>query len=258
MRRGLVASRAAAQEAIGEGRVLVGGAVADKAARLVGPGEPLVVAPSEQGWVSRGGTKLDAALTRFSIAVDDARCLDAGASTGGFTDILLARGAGLVWAVDVGRGQLHERLARHDRVMARDRTNIRLATLDDVGGVPFDIVVADLSFISLRTVAPVLVGEMARDGADLVCLVKPQFEAGRKVVSAGKGVVRDPAAWRDALLGVGHALEAEEAAIMGAMTSPLRGADGNVEFLLWARAHAAGGYGIEALADSAVAEVSEA
>ena len=237
--------------------MLVAGAPADKAARLVGPGEPVVVTRPEQEWVSRGGNKLDAAMSRFDIGVDGARCLDAGASTGGFTDVLLARGAALVWAVDVGRGQLHQRLLRHERVVARDRTNIRLVTLDQVGGEPFDVVVADLSFISLRTVAPVLAGAVARPGTDLVCLVKPQFEAGRQLVSAGRGVVRDPAAWRDALVGVGRALEAEGAAIMGAMTSPLRGADGNVEFLLWARAHAPGGGDIAALADVAVAEVAE-
>ena len=255
MRRGLAPSRAAAQGAISEGRVLVAGAPADKAARLVGPGEPLVVTSADAGWVSRGGTKLDAALTQFSIVVEGARCLDAGASTGGFTDVLLARGAAAVWAVDVGRGQLHERLARDPRVVSRDRTNIRLADLAGLGGEPFDVIVADLSFISLRTVAPVLAGALAREGAELVWLVKPQFEAGRRLVSAGKGVIRDPDVWRTALLDVGRALQAERAAIMGAMCSPLRGADGNVEFVLWARAHAGGGGALEEIVTAAVGQV---
>ena len=213
------------------------GAPADKPARLVSPGDALKIAPAERTWVGRGGHKLDAALRQWPVAVAGRRCLDAGASTGGFTDALLAAGAAQVWAVDVGRGQIHERLRQDERVVVRDRTNIRLAALDDLGGTPFEVVVADLSFISLRTVAPVLAGNMAAAAAELVWLVKPQFEAGREVVGAGRGIVRDPAAWRDALVGVGGALEGQRAAIMGVMSSPLRGAEGNVEFLMWARAH---------------------
>ena len=205
--------------------------------------------------MSRGGIKLDAALERFAIDVDGRRCLDAGASTGGFTDVLLHRHAGQVWAVDVGRGQLHERIRRHGRVVARDRTNVRLATLADLGGELFEVVVADLSFISLRTVAPVLAGALAAPGADLVWLVKPQFEAGRASVSAGKGVIRDPQLWQEALVGVGGALIDGGAAIMGAMSSPLRGADGNVEFLIWARAHAGGGVPLDAAVATAMADV---
>ena len=158
-------------------------------------------------------------------------------------------------AVDVGRGQLLERLRRDPRVVVHDRTNIR--TADPVAlGAPFDVVVADLSFISLRTVVPALAGSMAAAGADLVLLVKPQFEAGREVVARGRGVVRDPAVWEAAVVGVGHALGRSGAAIMGAMTSPLRGADGNVEFLLWARAHTPGGLTAEAAAREAVEGVA--
>lgn len=220
----------------------VAGAPADKPARLVGGDEALVVAPAGNTWASRGGHKLDAALSRWAIPVAGRRCLDAGASTGGFTDVLLMRGAGEVWALDVGHGQLIERLRRDPRVVTRDRTNVRLL---DTGalGEPFEVVVADLSFISLRTVAPVLAGNMAAPAAELVWLVKPQFEAGRQAVAAGRGVVRDPLVWRAALMGVGRSLLAQGAAIMGAMTSPLRGADGNVEFLLWARAHQIPGAG---------------
>ena len=228
------------------------GAPADKPARLVAPADPLTVAGTRR-WVSRGGDKLDAALSRWPMVVAGRRCLDAGASTGGFTDVLLSRGAASVHAVDVGRGQLHDRLRRDPRVTARDRTNVRgLSTLE---WEPFDVVVADLSFISLRTVAPVLAADMAVASADLVWLVKPQFEAGRAIVSAGKGVVRDPSAWAQALVDVGRALVTAGAAIMGAMPSPLRGADGNVEFLIWARAHTRGGGDPVDAANAAVAEV---
>jgi len=257
VRRRLAPSREAAQAAIAEGRVTVAGAPADKPARLVGPADPILVAASAAAWASRGGHKLDAALERWEIDAAGRRCLDAGASTGGFTDVLLARGAAEVWAVDVGRGQLLDRLRRDPRVVARDRLNVRLAGIGDLGGQPFDVVVADLAFISLRTVAPVLAGNVASNGADLVWLVKPQFEVGRATAAAGRGVVRDPEAWREALTGVGHALVSQGAAIMGAMTSPLRGADGNVEFLIWARAHRPdAGRPVADVLDAALAEAT--
>lgn len=213
----------------------VGGAPADKAARLVAPDEALAVLGPPPRFVGRGGEKLDAALEHFALDVTGARALDAGASTGGFTDALLQRGAAEVVAVDVGHGQLDARLRRDDRVVVRERTNVRhLAGSDEVGG-PVDLVTADLSFISLRTVLPALLA-VARPGADLVLLVKPQFEAGRQEVSRGKGVIVDPAVWRRVLAEVNGALLSHGAVIMGAMASPLTGADGNVEFLLWARA----------------------
>ncbi len=157
-------------------------------------------------------------------------------------------------AVDVGRGQLHERLRTDPRVTAVDRTNIR--DIDELGWEPFDVVVADLSFISLRTVAPILGGNVARPDAPLILLVKPQFEAGRAHASAGKGVIRDPAIWRETVAGVLRSLAGAGAAIMGAMPSPLRGADGNVEFLVHARAHAHGGGDADELASAAVDEVT--
>jgi len=256
VRRGLAPSRERAQEAIAAGRVTVGGAPADKPARLVAPGDAVLVAAADAAWASRGGFKLDAALNRWNIEVGGRRCLDAGASTGGFTDVLLSRGAAEVWAVDVGRGQLAERLRRDPRVVPRDRTNIRLCGAADLGGGGFEVVVADLSFISLRTVAPMLAGELAAPGAELVWLVKPQFEAGRDVVTAGRGVVRDPSVWQAALVGVGHALMSHGAAIMGVMSSPLRGADGNVEFLIWARAATPStGPGIDPMVARALDEV---
>jgi len=232
VRRGLVASREQAQAMVAEGRVLVGGVVAEKAARLVGAADAVVVAGPPARFVSRGGEKLEAGLSGFGVSVAGRRALDAGASTGGFTDCLLQRGAASVLAVDVGRGQLHERLRTDPRVRSRERTNIRHLTLDQAGGVPFDVVVADLSFISLRTVAPALLGRLAAPGADAVTLVKPQFEAGRREVSAGRGVIRDPAVWDQVLRRVLGTLAGHGAAMMGIMVSPLTGADGNVEFLV--------------------------
>jgi 23S rRNA (cytidine1920-2'-O)/16S rRNA (cytidine1409-2'-O)-methyltransferase len=238
VRRGLAPSREQAQAAVAEGRVLVGGAPADKSSRLVGSQEPVVLTGSRPRFVSRGGAKLDAALEHFAIDVTGRRGLDAGASTGGFTDCLLQRGADSVVAVDVGRAQLHERLRADPRVRSLERTDIRRVTLDDLGGVPCDPIVADLSFISLRAVADALLGELAAEGADVVVLLKPQFEAGRAQVSRGKGVIRDPDTWAEVLEGVTSALVGHRAAMMGIMVSPLTGADGNVEFLAHLRAHA--------------------
>ena len=215
----------------------VGGAPATKAGRLVADDEPIVVLAPRPRFVSRGGDKLDAALERFDVPVEGRRALDAGASTGGFTDCLLQRGATAVTSVDVGYGQLHERLRADARVTSLERTNIRHLTVADVGG-SFPLVVADLSFISLRTVLPALVA-LAEPGADLVLLVKPQFEAGRAEAAKGKGVVTDPVVWRRVLGEVRDAISAQPAAMMDAMVSPLQGADGNVEFLVHARAGAA-------------------
>lgn len=234
VRRGLARSREEARAAIEAGRVLVAGAVATKPARLVDAAEPVEVAGPGPRYVSRGGDKLAAALDTFGVEVAGRRCLDAGASTGGFTDCLLDRGAAQVVAVDVGHGQLHPRLRADPRVVVRERTNVRRLRPTDVGG-PFDLVVADLSFISLATVAPALVG-LARPGADLVVLVKPQFEAGRREAAKGAGVVRDPAVWRQVLERVRGAFAALDAAMIGVMVSPLLGPAGNVEFFAHLRA----------------------
>lgn len=252
MRRRLVASRAQAREAIDAGRVTVDGAPALRAARLVAPHEAVELGGPGPRFVSRGGDKLAAALDRFAIPVAGARALDAGASTGGFTDCLLQRGAREVVAVDVGYGQLHERLRGDPRVESHERTNVRGLRPGDLGA-PFDVVVADLSFISLRTVLAPLLG-LAAPGAHVVLLVKPQFEAGRAEASRGRGVVREPDVWRRVLDEVMIALQASGAAIMGVMVSPLTGADGNVEFLVHARASAAGGADEGPLAAAAVDE----
>ena len=246
MRRGLADSRQEAQAAIAAGSVLVAGAPADKPARLVAPDEPLVVLGPPSPYVSRGGLKLEAALSRFAVPSAGRTALDAGASTGGFTDCLLQRGATHVYAVDVGHGQLDPSLRDDPRVTVLERTNVRTLTAEELHAAdpafePCPLVVADLSFISLRSVVPALTGPVAADGADLVLLVKPQFEAGRAAVSRGKGIVRDPALWREALEGVTSALLTAGTGIMGAMPSPLTGAAGNVEFLLHARKGAHGG-----------------
>ncbi len=208
------------------------GAPADKPSRLVGPDEPLQLVGPPPRFVGRGGEKLDAALARFGIDVRGRTALDAGASTGGFTDCLLQAGAERVVAVDVGRGQLHERLRADHRVEVRERTDIRAVPSS---GERYSVIVADLSFISVRSVAASLVA-LAEPGADIVVLVKPQFEAGRAEVSRGKGVIRDPEVWRRTLEGAITAIEAAGATNIGVMVSPLRGADGNVEFLAWFQA----------------------
>jgi 23S rRNA (cytidine1920-2'-O)/16S rRNA (cytidine1409-2'-O)-methyltransferase len=233
VRRGLSSSRQRAQADISAGRVTVGGAPADKPARLVRPGEAINVLGPPPRFVGRGGEKLSAALDCFDVSVEGRRAYDLGASTGGFTDCLLQRGAISVVAVDVGYGQLHERLRSDPRVELHERTNVRDLKPGDLGEAA-DLLVIDLSFISLRTV---LAGALAlaHQGADLVALVKPQFEAGRAEASRASGVITDPAIWRRVLEEVTAALDALGAAIMGAMPSPLTGAEGNVEFLLHAR-----------------------
>ena len=216
------------------GRVTVGGAPAEKPSRLVAPEESLHIAGDGRRFVGRGGEKLDAALDHFGIDVTGRPALDAGASTGGFTDCLLQRGATRVVAVDVGRGQLHQRLRDDPRVTVLERTNVRHLTPDAFGGDRFPMVTADLSFISLGTVAGNLVG-LTAPGGDLVVLVKPQFEAGRAEASRARGVIRDPEVWERVLAEVAAALTAAGSDMMGTMRSPLTGADGNVEFLMHVR-----------------------
>ncbi|MFN2608549.1 MAG: TlyA family RNA methyltransferase [Acidimicrobiales bacterium] len=237
VRRGLAPSRERAGTEIAAGRVTVGGAPADKASRLVGAGEAVAVAGPPARFVSRGGDKLVAAIDTFRVPVVGADALDAGASTGGFTDCLLQLGAASVTAVDVGRGQLDARLRADPRVTVVERTNLRHLTLEALGRPdrPYPLLTADLSFISLATVAPALTG-LAGPGADMVVLVKPQFEAGRAAASLGRGVITDPGVWRTALAGVVGAFAATRTAMMGLMVSPLLGARGNVEFLAHLRA----------------------
>ena len=234
----------------------VGGAPADKAARLVAPDEPIVLLGPPARFVGRGGDKLDGAIGRFGLHVRGRRAVDLGASTGGFTDCLLQHGAASVVAVDVGYGQLHERLRADPRVEVHERTNVRDLLPGDLGPLA-EVVVADLSFISLRTVLPAAL-PLAAPGADVVLLVKPQFEAGRQEAARGKGVITDPAIWRRVLEEVSAALADLGAAIMGAMASPLTGADGNVEFLLHVRSAPAHPLvATSVLLDAALAEAAQ-
>lgn len=229
VRRGLAESRTAAARLVGEGRVRVGGMPATTPARRVDAATPVVVASDGPRYVSRGGTKLAGALDAFSVAVEGRVALDAGASTGGFTDCLLQRGARRVHAVDVGRGQLAWALRQDPRVTVYERTNVRTLDADRLGE-RVDLVVADLSFISLRTVAPALLA-CATDDAEFVLLVKPQFEAGPARVGRG-GIVRDPAVHAAVLSEVAAGLADAGLFVTAVVGSPIRGADGNREFLV--------------------------
>jgi 23S rRNA (cytidine1920-2'-O)/16S rRNA (cytidine1409-2'-O)-methyltransferase len=237
VRRGLARSREQAAELVTAGRVRVSGATATKPATQVTTDVAIVVAddPDRPDYVSRGGHKLAGALAAFGplgLSVSGRRCLDAGASTGGFTDVLLRAGAREVVAVDVGYGQLAWSLRSDDRVLVHDRTNVRELTPDLIGG-PVDVVVGDLSFISLALVLEPLVS-VTREAGDLALMVKPQFEVGKDRVGKG-GVVRDPELRAEAVATV-----ADRAASLGwgaraVARSPLPGPSGNVEFFLWLR-----------------------
>jgi 23S rRNA (cytidine1920-2'-O)/16S rRNA (cytidine1409-2'-O)-methyltransferase len=232
VRRGLVATRSQAQSAVRNGLVLVAGRSASKPSTLVDAAEPLELVGEPRRFASRAGEKLEAALERFAIDVHGRDCLDAGASTGGFTDCLLRRGAAHVVAVDVGYGQLAWSLRTDQRVTVLDRTNVRDLRPEDLPYAPA-IVVADLSFIPLRLAIPALARVSSGD-ADLVLLVKPQFEVGRERVGSG-GVVRDPDGWRDAILGVADAGSEHGLSPTAVMASPLPGPAGNIEFPLHVR-----------------------
>jgi len=237
VRRGLARSRDHGAELIASGRVTVNGQRAVKPATAVTTDSDLVVRedPSRPDYVSRGGHKLAGALAAFGpqgLVVADRRCLDAGASTGGFTDVLLRAGAAEVVAVDVGYGQLAWALQSDERVHVHDRTNIRELTPDLIGG-QVDLVVGDLSFISLRLVLDALIA-VARPDGDLVLMVKPQFEVGKEGLGKG-GVVRDPALRADAVIGVAGEGAARGWGAVAVATSPLPGPSGNVEFFLWMR-----------------------
>jgi 23S rRNA (cytidine1920-2'-O)/16S rRNA (cytidine1409-2'-O)-methyltransferase len=232
VRRGLARSREQAAELVQAGRVKVAGATATKPATAVEPGTPVLVEAdsADPGYASRGGHKLAGALDALPVPVEGRRVLDAGASTGGFTDVLLRRGAREVVAVDVGYGQLAWHLRTDPRVSVLDRTNVRELTPEQIGG-PVELTVADLSFIPLTLVLPALA---ACTSEDLLPMVKPQFEVGRERVGA-KGVVRDPALRAEAIRAVAGRAYELGLGTRGMTRSPLPGPAGNIEFFLWLR-----------------------
>lgn len=225
--RGLAESRSMAQRLIMAGQVRVQGQMEIKASRRFDSGAEIAL-DHGPAYVSRGGTKLAAALAAFPVQVEGRVCADVGASTGGFTDCLLQHGARRVYAIDVGWGQLHWRLRRDERVIVKERTNARyLQCLEEQVG----LVTVDASFISLELLVPVLAGWLDGDG-DLICLVKPQFEAGRKAVGKG-GVVRDEPTRRQAVRGTMDWLLEAGLSPSGLIASPIQGPKGNQEYLLW-------------------------
>lgn len=229
--RGLFDSRARAQAAIAAGQVKVDGVMVRKPSEKVTENAEIDARPAHP-WVGRGALKLDHALTLWPVVVEGRTVLDVGASTGGFTEVCLARGAARVFAIDVGSGQMHGRVAGDPRVVNLEQTDARDLTPDLITEPP-QLIVCDASFIGLAKILPAALS-LAAPGADLVTLVKPQFEAlgpgGTK-----KGVVRDAAAQQAALKSVAMWLEGEGWAVQATDESPITGADGNVEFLLWAR-----------------------
>ncbi|RZV45436.1 MAG: TlyA family RNA methyltransferase [Acidimicrobiales bacterium] len=235
VRRDLAPSRTQAREFIAAGRVTVNGAPAMKASRLVADGEPVVVAGPPAKFVSRAGRKLEHALDTFDITVTNRLALDAGASTGGFTDCLIQRGASHVYAIDVGTNQLHERVRALPTVTSLENCDIRSVSIDTFRDDPaaaggFDLVVGDLSFISTRGLLEHL-STLLAPGGDMVVLIKPQFEAGRQEVSRGRGVITD----RDVWVAVLHAFIDEATRVslevVDLALSPITGGKGNVEFL---------------------------
>jgi 23S rRNA (cytidine1920-2'-O)/16S rRNA (cytidine1409-2'-O)-methyltransferase len=230
VRRRLVTSREQAQELIAQRRVTVGGVVAAKAATQVDDSAALEVQAGDgYSYVSRGAHKLVGALDAFGVNVRGRKALDAGASTGGFTQVLLERGAAQVIAVDVGYGQLAWSVRSQDAVVVMERTNVRYLTPSDLPFAP-DLVVADLSFISLTVVLPALT-DVAAPGAELVVMVKPQFEVGKDKV--GHGVVTDPNLRTQAVRAVADTAVGLGLAVRGVVASPLPGPKGNVEYFLW-------------------------
>jgi len=230
--RGLFASRAKAREAIEAGLVLVDGVALKKPSDMV-DSKSKIEAQKPYRWVSRGGLKLEAGLTHFQIDAKERICLDVGSSTGGFTDVLLSRGAAQVFAVDVGQDQLHERLRRNKRVVSLEQTDARSLDATLIPEAP-SLVVCDASFISLKLVLPQAL-TLAAEGAFLVALIKPQFEAGREAVREGRGIVRDEAIHEAVCADIAEWLAATGWNVLGIAPSPIEGGDGNREFLIGAQ-----------------------
>ena len=259
VRRGLVTSREAARRLIVDRQVLVAGSFADKPARMVATDQAITLSAPPPPFVSRAGLKLAGALDTFAVDPAGLNCLDAGSSTGGFTDCLLQRGAKRVVAVDVGTNQLHESIRADLRVEVKEQTDIRAISQADVGG-PFELVVGDLSFISLRLVLATLADLTAQQG-HLLLLVKPQFEAGRQAVSRGKGVITDPDIWRSTVTEVLATATEVSLHPAGLVPSSIRGTRGNVEFVAWLTKQPStisGSPEVDSLVETAVTRASNA
>ena len=235
VKRGLAQTRSEASRMIDAGNVTVAGVFALKSSRLVSLDEAIEVLVAKR-FVSRGGEKLEHALEHFKVSVEGRSVLDAGVSTGGFTDCVLQRGATRVFAVDVGRNQLHERMKSHPRVTWQDGVNVRDLSVGDMA-FPCSLVVADLSFISLtkvlRALVDVVTPEPGHENAQMLLLVKPQFEAGRLEVARGRGVITDPLIHQAACDDVAQHLQSLGAVVRGVIESPIKGAEGNTEFLMF-------------------------
>lgn len=240
VQRGLAETRSRAQALVMAGEVFVDGERADKAGMQVAESAEIrVVEPLP--FVSRGGFKLAEALEQFDISVEGRICADVGACTGGFSDVLLQKGAARVYAIDVGYGQLDWRIRQNERVVVMERTNARYV---EQLAEPVSLVVIDVSFISLRLILPAVRGWLDEE-ADIVALVKPQFEAGREQVGKG-GIVRDAAVHREVVAELWRWAEAQEMGPQGIIPSPIEGSGGNVEFLLWMKPGAGPGVALEA------------
>lgn len=242
LHRGLLSSETDIETALAENRVRVNGAVVSNAASMVAAGDAVHIAPTANRFVGRGGIKLEGALQHFGINVTQAYCLDIGASTGGFTDCLLQHGAAHVVAVDVGRGQLHQKMLAHAAVTSLESQHISQLSPEDLctqwgsgHSCLAQIVVTDVSFTSLAQLVPHIVA-LSCSGAELILLVKPQFEAERSEVPVG-GIVVDPLVRQDAVDRVAKALNAAGCLVHGQYESPISGAGGNIEFFLWATVH---------------------
>lgn len=228
--RQLFDSREKAKRAIMAGTVFVDGERVDKAGFMCSPNSQITVKSDPIPYVSRGGLKLEKALKVFDIGLDGLTCVDVGASTGGFTDVMLKNGAKKVYAVDVGYGQLAWSLRNDPRVVCMEKTNFRYVKPEDIGE-PVDFGTADVSFISLRLILPPLKAVLKEDGR-VVCLIKPQFEAGREKVGK-KGVVRDPAVHEEVIAAIMDTAKSLGFSVEGLSWSPIKGPEGNIEYLLY-------------------------
>ncbi len=227
---GLAASRERAKEVINEGRVKVNGKTASKASFQAEETDDIAVEGETLKYVSRGGLKLEKAIADFNIDLTGKTCMDIGASTGGFTDCMLQNGAAKVYAVDVGTDQLVEALKNDERVISMEHTNIRYITKENVGNEAMDFISVDVSFISLTKVLPV-VWEMLKEGGEAVCLIKPQFEAGKQALSK-KGVVTDPKIREKVVKDIELFSESTGFKVLGTILSPVKGGEGNTEYLI--------------------------